>query len=166
MIAKVSKKTQSIISKVFLVLMLFSYTLQPVQKEVNNFLHGVIHLFEKPDMILNHSKKTDLISVHSSKVHKSIEKNHNHTGLKYFSEIFKKSINKGEPANYPFTILKINKYLFKKTTRSLSKKIVFFSTDKTKSEFVENKLSKGYDFIFKEPPKYKIKNHRQNLVLI
>jgi len=150
MIGNVSKKTQSIFSKVFLAMMLLAYTFQSTQ--VNNVIHEIVHLFEKPDVILRHSKPIESVFVHESNVHRNVIDTHNHMILDAIAVVLKTNIEEGKPINYLLTISKVTKYISLEIKSFSTKKPILFSFDKQHSTYVKNILSKGYYSVLKEPP--------------
>lgn len=150
MIGNVSQKTQSIFSKVFLAVMLLAYTFQSTQ--VNDVIHELVHLFEKPDVILRHSKPIESVFVHESDTHKNISNSHHHQVLNVIASVFKNDTEEGKPIDYLLTISKVTKYISAEIKSFSIKKPILFSFDKQHSTYVKNILSKEYYSVLKEPP--------------
>lgn len=151
MTTRLFRKIQLRISKIFILLMVSIYALQPIHEELVDFLHEVVHIFERPDAVLTHSKTKDIIALHESKVHKEVLKNHNHIVTDIIAKVVNHKSQKGEMQHVSF-ILKLHKYFPERIQTDYLKNTSIVQVKNQYFKNIHNNLSKGYPFTFKKPP--------------
>ena len=139
--------------KAIIISMSFLYLLGPAHLEIKKFMHAVVHIFEMPNNLLSHQKRSNDIEIHQIKEHQKEVINHNHVVIDLVDKILEVADNSSELPDTIVLTHKIDKHNsndeydnFKKLIQiTINQKECFYQT--------KNKICKGYLWGLKKPPR-------------
>lgn len=144
------------ICKAIIILMSLTYVLGPMHVEVGKFLESVRDVFEAPEYVISHKKKShknEKIDFHKVENHTKNQKREKSKVIAFIQKILKETNKSNENSDSRIVHHKIDKHINNYQYILYEENIVLLP--KVEHQFSENiqAVSKGYLKGFKEPPK-------------